>query len=303
MPKEAFGDNHRFLSRDVLLTFEEITRSAQIFANLGVKKIRLTGGEPLLRHDLSILIMKLAEIEGIEDIALTTNGVLLPKFAKILKKVGLQRVNVSLDSLSEQFGAINGRGISSEQVIAGIHAAKEAQLGVKVNMVVKKGMNEDQIVPMADFCKKEGIQLRYIEFMDVGNSNDWKLDEVVTKADLITELSKHYSLEAIPRKYGDVATRYRYTDCGTEVGVITSVSETFCTSCSRARLSADGRIYTCLFSEQGHNLKQLLRDGSDDEAITNYIREIWQKRDDRYSELRATEVEKRKKIEMSFIGG
>ncbi len=303
MPKEKFDDDYRFLAKNAMLTFEEITQAAHAFATLGVTKIRLTGGEPLLRHDLPVLITLLSEVPGIDDIALTTNGVLLPKFAKTLKKVGLKRVNISLDSLGEDFGKMNGRGVPVNFVIDGIHAAKDAGLGVKMNMVAKKGMNDDQIVPMAQFCKEEKIQLRYIEFMDVGTANEWKLDDVLTKEHLLSQLEPHFDLEAIPRAYGDVATRYRHKDCGTEIGFITSVSETFCSSCTRARLSANGMIYTCLFSDQGHNLKKELRHGATDGEVTAFIRNVWQQRTDRYSALRSTETAKQNKIEMSFIGG
>jgi cyclic pyranopterin phosphate synthase len=303
MPKEIFGDHHPFMPHKELLSFEEISRAASAFAKLGVHKIRLTGGEPLLRRDLPNLIALLSEIEGIEDIAMTTNGILLPKFAKTLKKVGLKRVNISLDSLDDKFGEINGRGILPATIINAIHAAKDAGLGVKINMVAKKGMNDDQIIPMADFCKKEQIQLRYIEFMDVGNSNDWKSDEVLTKAKILELLSGHFDLEEVPYGYGEVARRYRHKDCGTELGFITSISETFCSSCTRARLSANGSIYTCLFSGLGHDLKSVMRNGASDEEVEAFIENIWLNREDRYSEIRATETSNRKKIEMSFIGG
>ncbi|MGD8190654.1 GTP 3',8-cyclase MoaA [Brevibacillus ginsengisoli] len=303
MPAEKFGSDYPFLPKSELLNFEEMTRAAQIFVALGVRKIRLTGGEPLLRQDLPVLIARLAEIQHLEDIALTTNGLLLPKFARSLKDAGLKRINISLDSLKSDFGEINGRGVSPQEIIEGIYSAQEAGLGVKINMVVKKGMNADQIVPMAEFCKKESIQLRYIEFMDVGNCNDWNLDRVMTKAEILSILAEHYSLEEVPRAYGDVAQRYRHRDCGTEIGFITSVSETFCSSCTRARLSANGKIYTCLFSEDGHDLRKLLRLGASDEEITDYISHIWPNRADRYSELRATETKRRNKVEMRFIGG
>ncbi len=303
MPKEKFGDDYRFLAKNAMLTFEEITRTAKAFAALGVQKIRLTGGEPLLRHDLPVLVTLLSEIPGINDIALTTNGILLPKFAKTLKKVGLNRVNISLDSLGDDFGKMNGRGVPVNFVVEGIHAAKEAGLGVKINMVAKRGMNDDQIVPMAQFCKQEKIQLRYIEFMDVGTANDWKLNDVLTKETLLSMLEPYFNLEEVPRVYGDVATRYRHQDCGTELGFITSVSETFCSSCTRARLSANGLMYTCLFSDQAHNLKKQLRHGATDKELRDTIWAIWQQRDDRYSELRSTQTSKQHKLEMSFIGG
>lgn len=295
-----------FLPKKELLTFEEIERAARVFAELGVKKLRLTGGEPLLRRDLPVLVGMLSDIPGIEDIGLTTNGILLPKYARALKKAGVQRVNISLDSLDDElFKKINGRGISTEKVIAGIRAAKEADLEVKINMVVKKGMNDSQIIPMAEFCKNEAVQLRYIEFMDVGTSNHWKMDEVITKKDIYNMLKDKFELEPVnPDYYGEVAKRYRYKGTDTMVGFITSVSETFCGSCTRARISANGHIYTCLFSESGYDIRDLLREESSDDKLREKIVSIWNHRKDRYSEERTEETAKmRKKIEMSYIGG
>lgn len=295
-----------FLPKKELLTFEEIERAARVFAELGVKKLRLTGGEPLLRRDLPVLVGMLSDIPGIEDIGLTTNGILLPKYARALKKAGVQRVNISLDSIDDElFKKINGRGISTEKVIAGIRAAKEADLEVKINMVVKKGMNDSQIIPMAEFCKNEAVQLRYIEFMDVGTSNHWKMDEVITKKDIYNMLKDKFELEPVnPDYYGEVAKRYRYKGTDTMVGFITSVSETFCGSCTRARISANGHIYTCLFSESGYDIRDLLREESSDDKLREKIVSIWNHRKDRYSEERTEETAKmRKKIEMSYIGG
>ncbi|MDL4842028.1 GTP 3',8-cyclase MoaA [Aquibacillus rhizosphaerae] len=306
MPKEIFGKDFAFLPQDQLLSFDEIERLVKIFAELGVKKIRLTGGEPLLRKDLSILIEKINQIDGIEDIALTTNAVHLVKQAKALKQSGLQRINVSLDALNpETFKAINDRGVSPDWVIKGIDAAIDAGLEVKVNMVVKKGMNEDEILPMASFFKERGITLRYIEFMDVGQSNGWDFSKVITKKQILDELSSKFELEPVERDYfGEVAKRYRYKGTDTEVGFITSVSESFCSSCTRARIAADGKFFTCLFATEGFDLRQLVRSGKTDQEMDEEIRAIWGQRTDRYSDERTEEsVKNRKKIEMSYIGG
>lgn len=306
MPAEIYGPDFAFLPKSELLSYEEIERLAKIFVGLGVEKIRLTGGEPLLRKDLPLLVEMLSKIEGLKDIGLTTNGILLPKYAHELKKAGLKRVNVSLDSLkSELFGQINGRNVGVEPVLKGIKAAQEAGLGVKINMVVKKGLNDSEIIPMAQYCKDNGLQLRYIEFMDVGSSNGWKMDDVVTKKEIYTLLSEHYLLDPVdPDYFGEVAKRYRYEGTDVDVGFITSVSESFCSSCTRARLSADGKIYTCLFNGNGHDLRDFMRTGVNDSSIINRINEIWGGRDDRYSDERTAEtVANRKKIEMSYIGG
>ncbi|KWW16878.1 cyclic pyranopterin phosphate synthase MoaA [Peribacillus simplex] len=306
MPAEIFDDSFQFLPKSELLSYEEIVRVSQIFADLGVKKLRLTGGEPLLRKDLPILIAALVNIEGIEDIGLTTNGVYLKKHAEKLMMAGLQRVNVSLDSLDDElFKQMNGRGIGIEPVICGIRAAKEAGLGVKVNMVVKKGTNESQILPMTRFCKEEGITLRFIEFMDVGHTNGWQLKNVITKMELLEMLQTEFDLEPVEEEYyGEVAKRFRHKGTNTEVGFITSVSESFCSSCTRARLSANGSLYTCLFNGKGHDLKSVLRSDMTDEDLTELILSLWNDRDDRYSDERAAGTLKgQEKIEMSFIGG
>lgn len=306
MPADVFGPDFAFLPKSELLSFEEIIRLVKIFAKLGVKKIRLTGGEPLLRKDLPYLVEQVADVEGIEDIGLTTNGIYLPKYAKALKDAGLKRVNISLDSLNDDlFGKINGRNVGVEPVLKGIKAAKEAGLGIKINMVVKKGLNDSEIVPMAEFCKENKLHLRYIEFMDVGSTNGWKMDDVITKKEIFHILSKHFELESLyPDYYGEVAKRYRYKGTDVEVGFITSVSEAFCSSCTRARLSANGQIFTCLFNGNGHDIKQFMRNGATDEEIAEFIIGIWNKRTDRYSEERTKEtVANRKKIEMSYIGG
>ncbi|WP_186578457.1 GTP 3',8-cyclase MoaA [Aquibacillus kalidii] len=306
MPKEIFGKDFTFLPKEHLLSFEEIEKLAKAFTKLGVSKIRLTGGEPLLRKDLPTLIEKLSAIEGIEDIALTTNGVHLVKQAKALKAAGLQRINVSLDALDEEtFKAINDRGVSPEWVLKGIDAGFEAGLQVKVNMVVKKGMNDKDILPMAAYFKEKGITLRFIEFMDVGTSNGWNFSSVITKKEILEKLATEFDIEPVEQNYfGEVAKRYRYKGTNTEVGFITSVSESFCASCTRARIAADGKFYTCLFATNGFDLKELVRNTNDDDVIYERIQSIWQKRTDRYSDQRTEEtVKNRDKIEMSYIGG
>ncbi|WML57169.1 GTP 3',8-cyclase MoaA [Neobacillus sp. PS2-9] len=306
MPADQFGPDFEFLPKTALLTYEEIERLAKIFVSLGVEKIRLTGGEPLLRRDMPILVEKLSAIEGLSDIGLTTNGVLLPKLAMDLKKAGLKRVNVSLDTLNDElFGEINGRGVGTGPVLEGIEAAKQAGLGVKINMVVKKGLNDSEIIPMAEYCKNNGLELRYIEFMDVGSTNGWKMDDVVTKKEMYYLLKEHFELEPIdPAYFGEVAKLYRYKDADVNVGFITSVSESFCSSCTRSRLSANGQIFTCLFNGNGHDIRNFMRNGASDEEIRNRVTAIWNGREDRYSDERTAETTKnRKKIEMSYIGG
>ncbi|KAB2330893.1 GTP 3',8-cyclase MoaA [Bacillus mesophilum] len=306
MPADIFGPDFAFLPRSELLTYEEIDRLARIFVDLGVEKIRLTGGEPLMRKDLPVLVGMLSKIEGLNDIGLTTNAVLLPKYAKSLKQAGLKRVNISLDSLKDElFGEINGRGVGIKPVLKGITSAKEAGLGVKINMVVKKGLNDEEIVPMAKFCKEEGLQLRFIEYMDVGSTNGWKMDDVVTKQEIFNLLSEHFLLDPVdPDYFGEVAKRYRYKDKNVDVGFITSVSESFCSSCTRSRLSANGQIFTCLFNGNGHDLKEFMRAGASDEEIRQRVISIWDGRKDRYSDERTAETAaNRKKIEMSYIGG
>jgi GTP 3',8-cyclase len=306
MPAELFGPDFVFLPKSELLSYEEIERIAKIFVGLGVEKIRLTGGEPLLRKDLPLLVEKIASIKGLKDIGLTTNGVLLPKYAHELKAAGLQRVNVSLDSLNDElFGQINGRNVGTKPVLDGIKAAMEAGLGVKINMVVKKGLNDSEIVSMAKYCKDHGLQLRFIEYMDVGSTNGWKMDDVVTKKEIYHLLKEHFSLQPVdPNYYGEVAKRYRYEDNQVEVGFITSVSESFCSTCTRSRLSANGQLFTCLFNGNGHDIRDFMRNGASDEDLKARVIEIWQGRGDRYSDERTAEtVANRKKIEMSYIGG
>jgi GTP 3',8-cyclase len=306
MPADQFGDDFEFLPKSALLTYEEIDRIAKVFVSLGVEKIRLTGGEPLLRRDLPILVEKLSSIEGLKDIALTTNGVLLPKLAGALRTAGLKRVNVSLDTLNDElFGKINGRGVATKPVLDGIEAAKQAGLGVKINMVVKKGLNDSDIIPMADFCKNNGLELRFIEYMDVGSSNGWKMDDVITKKQIFEILKEHYQLDSLdPAYFGEVAKLYNYNDTNVNVGFISSVSESFCNSCTRSRLSANGQLFTCLFNGNGHDIRNFMRNGATDEELRARITGIWNERSDRYSDERTEETAKhRKKIEMSYIGG
>ncbi|WP_267414741.1 GTP 3',8-cyclase MoaA [Bacillus sp. GC_Bacil_1] len=306
MPAEIFGPDYAFLKDEFLLTFDEIERLAKLFINIGVRKIRITGGEPLLRKDLAKLIARLVKIDGLIDIGLTTNAIHLTKQAKALKEAGLHRVNVSLDAIDDDiFKNINGRNINTKPVIKGIIAAKEAGLEVKVNMVVKKGMNDHQVLPMAAYFKEQGITLRFIEFMDVGSTNEWNFDQVVTKRELIEMIHKVYPLEPAEAHYfGEVAKRYRYVGTNVEVGFITSVSESFCASCTRARISADGKFYTCLFATEGLDVRELLRGNLSDEELLSVIQDVWMNRKDRYSDERTEESAKnRPKIEMSYIGG
>ncbi|AYV72942.1 GTP 3',8-cyclase MoaA [Bacillus circulans] len=306
MPREIFGKDFSFLPKDQLLSFEEIERLAKLFVQLGVRKIRLTGGEPLLRRDIATLIEKLAAIDGLEDIGLTTNGMLLGKMAKSLKQAGLERVNVSLDALDDKvFQSINDSGIPTKKILDSIEQARKAGLSVKVNMVVKKGMNDQQVIPMAKYFKEQEIPLRYIEFMDVGQTNGWDFSQVITKKQLFEQLSQHFELEPVDSAYiGEVAKRYRYVGTNAEVGFITSVSESFCSTCTRARLAADGKFYTCLFASGGLDLRTLLRSNADDQTILQSIVPTWKNRNDRYSDERTEESAKyRKKMEMSYIGG
>ncbi|WP_433742523.1 GTP 3',8-cyclase MoaA [Falsibacillus pallidus] len=306
MPAEVFGPDYAFLPKEEILSFEEIERITKASVKLGVRKLKLTGGEPLIRKNLDQLIRKLYEIEGIEDIGLTTNGILLPIYADRLKEAGLKRINISLDALEENlFKRINGVGASVEKVKAGIDAAINAGLKVKINMVVQKGVNENEMIPMAEYCKEKEIPLRFIEFMDVGNSNGWNWDQIVTKKEMTSILSSRYKLIPVePEYYGEVAKRYVIEGSDSEIGFITSVSETFCSECTRGRISANGTFYTCLFAQSGVDLKEDLRNGMTDIELMNKLNQIWNNRNDRYSEARTEEsAVKRKKIEMSYIGG
>lgn len=306
MPKEIFGNDYQFLPQDELLTYEEMVRVANIFASLGVEKLRITGGEPLMRKDLPKLIEQLTEIEGINDIGLTTNAVLLGRYAEDLYKAGLRRLNISLDAMDPfLFGEINGRGTHPQTILKNIELAKELGFEIKVNMVVQKNQNVLEILPMAMHFKERGITLRFIEFMDVGNDNAWSFEKVVTKKEILNILQEEFELEPVDADYfGEVAKRYRYKDNGVEVGFITSVSESFCSSCTRARISSDGKIYTCLFASDGFDLRSLVRSGKSDEELTEALVSVWEQRDDRYSDERTEETaKKRSKINMSYIGG
>jgi cyclic pyranopterin phosphate synthase len=307
MPKEIFGREFVFLPRAQLLTFEEIGRLARAFARDGVSKVRLTGGEPLLRRDLEQLVAMLAEIDGISDVALTTNGSALAARADSLKASGLSRVTVSLDALDDRtFAAMNDVDFPVTRVLAGIDAAAVAGLTpVKINMVVKRGVNDDRVVEMAERFRGTGHILRFIEYMDVGSTNGWRMDDVVPAAEIAETIDAHWRLEPLEPKYpGEVANRYRYRDNGGEIGIIASVTQPFCGACTRARLSADGKLYTCLFAARGHDLRALLRDEDPtDEELSKRVRSIWTRRADRYSDLRHAQTQQRPKIEMSYIGG
>ena len=305
MPREVFGDDYPFLPRRELLSFEEIVRVASLFVARGVRKLRITGGEPLLRKDIERLIEMLARLPGVE-ITLTTNGVLLPKLARRLKDAGLHRVTVSLDALDDAlFRQMNDANYPVEKVLEGIESARAAGLGpIKVNMVVKRGTNDGDIEAMATHFRHSGHILRFIEFMDVGASNGWKMDEVLPSREVIARIDRLFPLEPIDPNYeGEVAERWRYKDGAGEIGVISSVTQAFCASCTRIRLSTEGKLYTCLFAQHGHDLRALLREGADDARIDAAIAHVWQQRDDRYSEIRTAETAALRKIEMSYIGG
>ncbi len=305
MPKDVFGRDYPFLERADLLTFEEIAHLAELFHGLGVDKLRLTGGEPLLRRDLDSLIVMLARVPGL-DLTLTTNGSLLAQHARALKAAGLQRITVSLDALDNAvFQVINDVSFPVERVLEGITAADEAGLKpIKINMVVKRGINEESILPMAHFFHGSGHVLRFIEYMDVGATNGWRLDDVVPAVEIIQRIHAEMPLEPAEANYrGEVARRWRYRDGGGEIGVIASVTQPFCGDCTRARLSSDGKLYTCLFATEGHDLRALMRRGASDAEIVNAIVGIWQARTDRYSEIRSGETAGLSRVEMSYIGG
>jgi cyclic pyranopterin phosphate synthase len=310
MPKEIFGHDYAFLPKDQVLTFEEITRAATAFAALGVRKLRVTGGEPLVRRGLPELVRMLAALRTTDgdalDLTLTTNGAALPALARPLADAGLQRVTVSLDSLDDAvFGAMNGVDFPVARVLDGIDAALDAGLSpIKINMVVRRGINEASIVPMARWARESGVTLRFIEYMDVGHSNGWRLDEVVPATELIDAVTGIWPAEPVDPDYrGEVAGRWRYLDGAGEFGVISSVTRPFCRDCTRARLSADGRLYTCLFAVAGHDVRAVLRDGSTDEELLRFLARVWAARDDRYSELRSQSTSDLPKIEMFAMGG
>jgi len=304
MPREVFDANHPFLPHSAILTFEEIARLAGIFVGLGVEKIRLTGGEPLVRRDLHRLVALLAELPA--EVTLTTNGSLLAKHAKALKAAGLDRVTVSLDSLDDTtFRAMNDADFPVAKVIEAIEvAAAEGLAPVKINTVVKRGVNDQDLVRMAERWRGTGHIVRFIEYMDVGSTNGWRMDDVVPSAEVVKRISARWPLEPVGANYsGEVAERWRYVDGAGEIGVISSVTQAFCATCTRMRLSTEGSLFTCLFAQSGHDLKSLVRGGASDEQIRNEIAAVWQRRSDRYSEIRTEATSRERKVEMSYIGG
>ena len=309
MPAEVFGESYKFLPKDEILTFEEIARLTRIFAGLGVSKVRVTGGEPLLRTDLHLLIEMLANVDGVEDLTLTTNGYMLAPRAQQLKDAGLKRITVSLDTLDDEiFRQMNGRGFDSARVLDGIQAAETAGLSpIKINSVVQKGVNEHTLVDLARHFKGTGHIVRFIEYMDVGNRNGWKWDQVVPAQEIVDLIDAEMPLEPVESNYpGEVANRYRYLDGQGEIGVIASVTQPFCAGCTRARISTDGQLFTCLFASRGISLRDPLRDGADDAQMTEIIAKVWSNRTDRYSEERtglAATQNAPQKVEMYQIGG
>jgi cyclic pyranopterin phosphate synthase len=305
MPKEVFGHGYRFLDRKELLDFDEITRVARAAVGIGVQKLRLTGGEPLLRRDVEHLIAMLAELDV--EITLTTNASLLPRKAQALKDAGLTRITVSRDAMDDAtFRSMNDVDFAVERVLEGIEAARAVGLPVKVNCVVKRVVNESQIVPMAEYFRSTGDTLRFIEFMDVGATNGWRMDDVVSAAQIVSAVDTVFPIEPADAQYrGEVAKRWRYKDGKGEIGVIASVTQPFCGDCTRSRISAEGKLYTCLFAVRGHDLRALIRSGATDEDLGVRLSEIWHVRGDRYSELRseATNLDDAPRVEMSYIGG
>jgi cyclic pyranopterin phosphate synthase len=309
MPKEVFGRDYAFLERRELLTFEELERVVRVFAALGVRTVRLTGGEPLVRRNVEHLVELLSAIETAEgsplELALTTNGSVLAQKAEPLAKAGLSRVTVSLDSLDDEaFRAMNDVDFPVQRVLEGIDAAAGAGLPVKINAVVKRGANDGDVLELAEHFRGSGHVLRFIEYMDVGSTNGWRLEDVVSAEEIVRRISERWPLEAVePERPDATARRWRYLDGGGEIGVVASVTQPFCGGCSRARLSAEGRLYTCLFAARGHDLRAPLRLGTTDEELTEQLRAIWGRRTDRYSELRTAETASLPKVEMSYIGG
>ncbi len=306
MPRERFGSDHQFLPRAELLRFEEIARVVRVLAGLGVRKVRLTGGEPLVRRDVTELVGMLADIEGVDDLAMTTNASLLAPVAGDLYAAGLRRLTISLDALDDEiFRAMSDTKIGVRHVLDGIEAAQAAGFApIKVNAVVRGGVNEGQIVPLARYGREHGLIVRFIEFMDVGTTNHWKLNQVVPSRDVLAAIAAEFPIEPLDPNYtGEVAERWRYRDGGGEVGVISSVSRPFCRTCTRARLSAIGELFTCLFAAAGTDVRAWLRDGIDDTALHERLAAVWSGRDDRYSELRTEETARAAKVEMSYIGG
>jgi cyclic pyranopterin phosphate synthase len=306
MPREVFGPGFAFVPREQLLSFEEITRVVQVATTLGVRKVRLTGGEPLLRRDLDHLVRDLAALPGVEDLAMTTNGALLADRAESLRAAGLQRVTVSLDSVDpDVFTRMADTVVPLSQVLDGIAAAADAGFrGIKLNAVVQRGVNDEGVLDLVDYARAGGHVLRFIEYMDVGESNGWLLDEVVPAAELRDRIHARWALVPVDPAYsGEVARRYRFADGAGEVGFVTSVTEPFCGACSRARLTAVGELYTCLFAGSGHDVRAALRDGRDDAALRDLLAGVWRDRDDRYSQLRSDGTEGLHRVEMSYLGG
>ena len=309
MPAEIFGESYEFLPKEEILSFEEITFLVSIFVELGVEKIRITGGEPLMRNNLQHLVFLLNAVSGIKDLTLTTNGYLLEQQAEALKKSGLSRITVSLDTLDDElFKTMNGRGFDTQRVLAGIESARRAGLSpIKINSVVQKDVNDHTIVDLARHFKGTGMIVRFIEYMDVGNLNSWKLNEVVPASEILEKIDTELPLEPLSPNYsGEVASRYKYKDGSGEIGIISSVSQPFCGQCTRARLSTDGRLYTCLFGETGLNLRDPMRDGATSEELKALITTCWENRDDKYSEDRTSNTagtSTSNEIEMYQIGG
>ncbi|HSP38385.1 MAG TPA: GTP 3',8-cyclase MoaA [Frankiaceae bacterium] len=305
MPREVFGADHAFLPRSELLTFEEIARVVAALTPLGVRKVRLTGGEPLLRRNVPALVAMLAGTAGVEDLALTTNGSLLTALAEPLRDAGLRRITVSLDSVDPQiFADLSDTKIPLQTVLSGIARASSVGFRVKINTVVQRGVNDAGLLDLVDYARSAGHTLRFIEYMDVGSTNGWLLDEVVPAVELVQRIGDRYPLEAVgPAEYGEVAKRYRFTDGAGEVGFVTSVTQPFCGSCTRLRLSAVGELYTCLFGTTGYDLRTPLRDGASDEELAAQVSGLWTRRADRYSEVRGARTRTLSKVEMSYIGG
>jgi len=306
MPAEVFGERYHFLPKQQLLTFEEIARVAHLLARLGARKIRLTGGEPLVRQEVERLVAQLATIDDIDDLAMTTNAYLLPQKAAALKEAGLKRVTVSLDSLDDAvFRRMNGDRSGVDRVLEGLAAAEDAGLTpIKINTVVQRGVNDHTILDLARFCRERGYIVRFIEYMDVGTMNGWRREEVVPAAEILALIDGEMPLEAVPSNYhGEVAVRYRYRDGGGEIGVVASVTQPFCGSCTRLRLSPEGRLYTCLFGTKGTDLREPLRSGASDDDILALVTGVWTGREDRYSEIRASNTLGGDKVEMYHIGG
>ena len=307
MPAEIYGERYKFLPKTELLTFEEITRLTRVFVKMGAVKVRLTGGEPLVRNELETLVSQLSQIEGVGDLTLTTNAYLLSQKAQALKDAGLQRVTISLDTLDDEiFRRMNGREFGTQKVLEGIEAAERVGLRpIKINAVVQRGVNDHTVVDLARHFKERGHVVRFIEYMDVGTRNGWKLDHVVPADEIVAMIDSQMPLEPIEGNYrGEVALRYRYRDGGGEIGIIASVTKPFCGDCTRLRLSPEGRIFTCLFATAGTDLRGRLRAGTNDEELETLISAVWGRREDRYSEERASmTVPLRDKVEMYHIGG